>query len=103
MNKVFRDDLQGLASDNLRMLKGYFKGEEEDGEKVKAAIKILGFGVKMEHMNQMKNHTDKSLALRVLQFLPRDDPKTRMEYLKMTNPEIKTLLLKVPEKKKLKK
>lgn len=97
MNEKFRDKVQNMASDSLSMIDGYFKGGPGDPLKVKSAMQMITQGVKIEHMNQLKEHGDKSLALRLFQFLPKDD-KIRREYIKITNPELKPLLLARPKK-----
>ena len=100
MDEDFRGSVQNLAKDALHLMRRYFKGDAPaDAGKVGAAMRAVGMGVKIEHMNQLKDHGDKSLALRVMNFLPKDE-KTRSEYLKITNPEVAPLLLPRPKKKK---
>jgi len=97
MNEGLRDGVQSLAMDSMEMVGKYFGGKETDATKIKVAMQALYLGVKIEHMNQLKTQMDKSLALRLFQFLPADD-HIRKEYLKITNPELKPLLLSRPKK-----
>lgn len=97
MKNDFRKDVKDLAGKSLNLLDQYFSGGPADPAKIRAAIQTLSFGVKVEHMDQLKDHGDKSLALRLFQFLPKDE-HIRKEYLKITNPQIKPLLLAKPKK-----
>lgn len=98
VNREFRDGILDRAGKALKWIDEYFEGKEVDPKKVHHAIKMVQFGVKIEHMNQIKDHNDKSLAIRLLRFLP--DNNTRLEYIKITNPEVKPLLLGKPKKVK---
>ena len=100
MNNELRSGVQDVAHEALYILKGYFQGDEAKQERVTAAMKMLGFGVKIEHMNQLKDQGDKSLAIRMIQFLPKDE-ETRTEYLKITSPQIANLLTSFPRKQKM--
>lgn len=91
MNSDLRANVQETAKEALYILKGYFQGDETKKERVSAAMQMLGFGVKVEHMDQLKDQGDKSLAIRMIQFLPKDET-TRHEYLKITNPQIANLI-----------
>ena len=91
MDKNFRENVQGIAQQGMDILSEYFKGGPSDPQKVNSALRALTLGVKVEHMNQIKDHGDKSLALRVFQFLPKEG-QVRKRYLEMTHPEIKPLL-----------
>lgn len=98
MNSELREDVQKAAKESLHIINGYFLGDDTKEKRLTAALKVLGFGVKVEHMNQLKDHGDKSLALRLIQFLPKDD-ETRSAYLKLTNPQVAGLLEPRPTKK----
>ena len=91
MNTTLRTGVQETAQEALYIIKGYFKGDKADQDRLTAAMKVLGLGVKIEHMNQLKDQGDKSLAIRMIQFLPKDE-ETRNEYLKITNPQIANLI-----------
>jgi len=97
MNQDFRGNIQGLADKGIDILNDYFDGTRQNNDMVKEAIKMVQFGVKIEHMNQLKDQGDKSLALRLLKFLPNDEVRER--YIEITNPEVKPLLLSRPKKK----
>ena len=94
----FREKIVKTADKALGWVNEYLEDKVNDLNKINNAIKVVQLGVKMEHMNQLKEQNKKSLAIRLLKFLP--DKETRMEYIKLTNPEIKPLLLKKPEIKK---
>jgi len=100
VNKEFRDGILNRAKKALNCIDEYFEGKDIDDQKIRNAIRMVQFGVKIEHMNQIKDHNDKSLAIRLLKFLP--DKDTRMEYIKLTNPEVKPLLINKPKIKPVK-
>jgi len=91
MNIKFRDNVGSLASKGISIIEKFFEGDNLDSTQISTAIKVLAMGVKVEHMNQLKDHGDKSLALRLMNYLPKDD-ETRQRYIKMTNPEVHKLL-----------
>ena len=97
MNTELRDGVQKAAKESLHIINGYFLGDETKEKNVLAALRVLGFGVNVEKMNQLKDHGDKSLALRLIQFLPKDE-ETRAKYLKITNPQVAGLLESRPKK-----
>jgi len=94
----FREKIVKTADKALGWVNEYLEDKVNDLNKINNAIKVVQLGVKMEHMNQLKEQNKKSLAIRLLKFLP--DKEIRMEYIKLTNPEIKPLLLKKPEIKR---
>jgi len=96
MNKKLREDVQGVSKKALAIIKDYFAGNRTDSAQVKEAIRMVGFGLKVEHMDQLSSQNDRSIALRLLKFLPEVD---KQEYIRITNPQIAPLLLKKPEKK----
>ena len=97
MNTDLREGVQSLAMDSMKMIDQYFSGTDTDPNKLKLAMNALYLGVKIEHMNQLKIQLDKSLAIRLFQFLPQDEI-IRKKYLELTNPELKKLLLPRPKK-----
>lgn len=94
MNNEFRNGVQDAAKEALHIVKGYFMGDDAKKDRVNFALKAVGFGVKVEHMDQMKVHGDKSLALRLLPFLKDED--SRNKYIKITNPDIQHLIISRP-------
>ena len=101
MKKEFRTRILTVADRGLEIMEEYFAGTRHGTDKVAEATKMISMGVKVEHMNQMKEQGDKSLALRVIKYLPRD-AEVREKYVRMTNPELSNLLLPRPEKKRKK-
>lgn len=98
MNKELRENVQEASQKALTIILEYFKGERPGSAQVKEAMKMVGFGLKVEHMDQISAQSDRSLALRLIKFLPNDVDKD--EYIRVTNPQIAPLLLPKPEKKK---
>jgi len=90
MNDDFRNRVQGIADKGLNIMEEYFDGKRQGVDMVKEASHMIREGVKIEHMNQLRKQSDKSLAIRLLKFLPDDD--TRKEYIKMTHPDASKLL-----------
>ncbi len=99
MNEKFRSKVGNLAEKGIRIIDSFFDDNVVDEKRLQAAIKTMTLGVKVEHMNQLKAHGDKSLALRLMNYLPKDD-ETRRRYLQMTNPEVIKLLPRPKIKKK---
>ena len=90
----FRGKIKGISNKALDIIDGYFDGKRHGTDKVKEAMKMVGFGVKVEHMNQLKDQNNRSVALRLLRWLP--DDAARKRYIQITNPEIKQALLARP-------
>lgn len=95
MNKKFRETVQGVGDEALGVMGRYFKGEHVSADKITMASRMVGHALKVEHMDQIKEISDKSLALRLIKFLPKD--VDRDEYIRLTNPQLKPLLLGKPE------
>ena len=95
MDDDFRKNIKTLSKEASKIVGGYFRGETHNANKVKEAMKMLGMGVKVEHMDQIKEQGDKSLAVRLLKFLPTD--KARDEYIKLTHPQVPARLLQRPK------
>jgi len=95
-NVEFQEELVKGGRESLEKVMVWIRGGKEGSPIIKGAEKMLGLAVKVMHMQQIAKNTDKSLALRLLKFLP--DEKTRREYIKLTNPEVKPLLLDRPKK-----
>ena len=96
MENQFRDRVVKLGEKGLEIMEEYFDGKRSGTDKVKDAGKIIGFAVKISHMNQLKTATDRSQAIRLLQFIPKEQ---RANYIALTNPEAKPFLLSKPEPK----
>lgn len=92
-----REKIIGLGGKAAEIMEGYFDGKVQGTDRVKEASKMISQAIKVEHINQIKTQTDRSFALRLLQYLPKDGP-ARESYIKMTNPELKPLLLSKPKK-----
>jgi len=95
----FREEVINTAEKAMGWINDYFTGKMADDGKISKAIKMVQFGVKMTHLNQIRVQGDKSLAIRLLKFLPEDK---RKDYIAVTNPEAKPFLLDKPSKKKKK-
>ena len=95
-NNQFREKVQKVGDKALNVIDEYFDGKRDSAEKVSEAMKMVQSSIKIEHMNQIKGHLDRSLALRLIKFLPEDN-ETRNEYIRITNPEIQHLLLAKPK------
>ena len=99
-----QEELKGriLASGTKAMdiVDAYLIGEVKDDSRVPLAQKLMVQVVKVLHMDQVKTLTERSQALRLLQFLP--DDRARREYIKLTNPQAAPLLLARPKGKSFK-
>ena len=90
MKEEFREKVVTTADKAMGWINDYFEGKSADENKINKAIKMVQFGVKMVHMDQIKEQGNKSLALRLIRFLPEN---VKQDYIKMTNPEVTPLLL----------
>ena len=100
MNTELRNKIQALSTRGIKILNEYLDNKPIGADMVKEASKMINFGIKIEHMNQLKNQNDRSFGLRLLQYLPKDDA-TREKYIELTAPALKTWLLSKPSKEKL--
>lgn len=98
MNTDLREKIQRLGDKGLDILGEYFEGTRHGTDKVKEATRMAQLAVQVEHMDQIKEQGDKSLAMRLIKHLPQDK-KIREEYIRLTNPALKTLLIPKVEDK----
>jgi hypothetical protein len=99
MNQVLRDKVQDLSNDAADMLKKSLEGKSKiEGGLFDRLLRLLGHGLKVEHMDQLQTQNDRSFGLRLLPFIKNE--AQREEYIKMTNPSIKQLISAKPEIKK---
>lgn len=88
----FRERVTRLGDKGLQIIEEYFDGKRQGTDMVREASKMVTQAVKIEHMNQIRKNFDRSFALRLLPYLSKND-KVREQYIMITNPEIKPLLL----------
>lgn len=92
MDTVFRAKVQGVSNQAIDMLEKAISGKTNvEGGLMDRCIRMASMGLKIEHMNQLKEQNDRSFGLRLLGFMPKDD-QTRRRYIEMTNPELKSVL-----------
>ena len=96
---TFRESVKKLAEKSIKELDRFIQSDTTDVKRALVAVRLLSAGVKVDHMDQMKDKDNKSFGLRLMSFLPKDEA-TRKEYLRITNPELKPLLLDKPKSKK---
>ena len=100
MNKGFREKVQGVSDEAVDLLTKGIKGQTKlEGGLMDRCIRLVGLGVRVEHMNQLATQNDRSFGLRLLGFLPKD-AETRKKYIELTNPELRPLLAARPTEKK---
>jgi len=93
----FREKIVGLGGKAAEIMEEYFGGKRQGNDMVREASKMISQAIKVEHINQIKTQTDRSFALRLLQYLPKEG-NARKKYIELTNPELKPLLLERPKK-----
>jgi hypothetical protein len=93
----FREKVTELGEKGLQIIEEYFDGKRHGTDLVREASKMVSQAVKIEHMNQIQKNADRSFAIRLLPFLPKDK-EIREKYIEMTNPQIKGLLETRPQK-----
>ena len=96
MNKELRDNVQDLANESLITIRKSIIEGAPMSDKIKEAVRIVALGIKAGHLDQMADHNRASLALRLIPHLPKDVDKD--EYVKLTNPQVKPLMLGKPKK-----
>jgi hypothetical protein len=74
----------------------WIDGETEGSPTIKGAEKVISWAIKIRHMMQIAKFTERSHALRLLKYLP--DDKARQKYIRLTNPELKAILIDRPSK-----
>lgn len=100
--KDFRGGVTELGDKAAGIMASYFDGKRQGTDMVREASKMIGHAIKIEHINQIKYQSDRSAALRLMRFLPKDRA-VRNRYIEMMNPELKpVLLLDRPKDKKSK-
>lgn len=95
-NLNFRENVQEVGNEAITLVRDYFAGKRQGTDKIKEAVRMVGFGLKVEHMNQIAEFSNKSLALRLVKFLPKDVNKD--QYIYLTNPQLRPMLLGKPKK-----
>ncbi len=95
-NAALRENVSELANDAVDSIRDAILGKAPMTDRVKEAIRVVSLGVKVEHMNQIAEQSNRSFALRLLPHLPK--AVDRDEYIRATNPTIAPLMLG-PKKK----
>ena len=93
----FREKVTELGEKGLQIIEEYFDGKRQGTDMVREASKMVSQAVKIEHMNQIQKNMDRSFALRLLPYLPKDK-EIRDKYIELTNPQLKGLLESRPQK-----
>ena len=81
----------------LKIIDEYFDGKRSGTDMVKEASKMVTQAVKVEHMNQIQKNMDRSFALRLIPYLPKEK-EVIDKYIEMTNPQVRGLLESRPKK-----
>ena len=87
-----KSKMEVLREKFLQWVEDYADRKITSDKEIDRAFKFLNLDLRNRHMEQIKIQGDKSLALRLIKFLPKDG-KVREKYIELTNPEIKPLLL----------
>src|SRR3989304_386349 len=82
----------------LEVVDDYLAGSSEDREKAITGFRILSEAVKVMQQNQVRQLTERSQALRLIPYLPRE---ARNDYIELPNPQVKHLLLDKPKVKEI--
>jgi len=98
MDVDFSDQVAELGVKSLKIMNEYFEGKEEDTEKIKYASKTISQTITAQNMKRVGQYQERSLALRLLKYLPTDED-FRRKYIEVTNPQIKPLMLAMPAMK----
>ena len=100
MNTGLRGKIQVVAEDAVDLLQKSISGKTNvEGGLMDRLIRLTSQGLKVEHMNQLREQNDRSFGLRLLNFLPKDEG-TRRRYIELTNPELKPILQSAPKGEK---
>jgi len=96
MNKTLRDGVQDLSVDVLNNIRNSLVGSAPMTDKIKESVRMVSLGIKLEHMGQIEEQSNRSFALRLIPHLPKTIDKD--EYVRLTNPQIAPLMLPAPKK-----
>ena len=96
MDQTFDEKILLGAEKSVNKYLAWIEGDAEGSPTIKGAEKMIGWAIKIRHMMQIAKFTERSHALRLLKFLP--DDKARQKYIRLTNPELKTILIDRPAK-----
>jgi len=96
MEKTFDEKILLGAEKSVDKYLSWIDGDQEGSPTIKGAEKMISWAIKIRHMIQISKFTERSHALRLLKFLP--DDKTRQKYIRLTNPDLKAILISRPEK-----
>lgn len=95
MNKKLREGVTGLAEESVSSIKDAILGKVAMTDRIRNAIRVISLGVKVEHMDQLSEQSNRSFALRIVPFLPKD--VDRDAYIRATNPQVAPLMLPRPK------
>lgn len=95
MNKVLRTNVQELANETIETIRGVLTGKAPMTDKIRESIRFVALGIKVEHMDQIAEQSNRSFAIRLLPHLSKD--MDRDEYIKRTNPQLIPALLARPK------
>jgi hypothetical protein len=93
----FREKVTALGEKSLEIIEQYLDGKKAGGDLVREASKMISQAVKVEHMNQIQKNMDRSFALRLIPYLPKEK-EVIDKYIEMTNPQVRGLLESRPKK-----
>jgi hypothetical protein len=96
MQQTFDEKILAGAEKSVDKYLLWIDGDVEGSPTIRGAEKMITWAIKVKHMLQIAKFTERSHALRLLKFLPND--KARERYIKLTNPELKPILLERPKK-----
>lgn len=96
MAEDFTDRVQQLGTKGMKIMDEYFDGKEKSADMIKYASKAVSQTITALNMKRVGKYQDRSLSLRLLKFLPTDE-NFRAKYIKVTNPELKPILIGLPK------
>jgi len=100
LKSQLREKVKGISNSALDILANCLDGKKPVGSgMMDKLIRIVSQGIKVEHMDQLKDQNDRSFALRLLPYLPKDN-NARKNYIMLSNPSLKPLLEDKPRKEK---
>lgn len=95
--KQFKEKVVDSASDALDVVNNYLNKPNKDNKKASMAFNVFKQGMKILHLNQVRELSEKSFSLKLLRWLP--DDNVRRRYIELTNPTAKSILQGRPKGK----
>ena len=98
MEKTFDEKILLGAEKSVDKYLSWIEGDQVGSPTIKGAEKLITWAIKIRHLMMIDKNTKRSRELRLMGLLKNE--KSRNQYIRLTNPELKAILINKPEKRK---